>query len=110
MSYRLPDPPADTPRTNAEERASDPDCYGQIRRLVGSRFARELERELNAALAEIATVRADLAAFFALLDIEEETDDGRVFKPNQLGGSCRALDAAKMNELLGRLKEFATAP
>ncbi len=58
---------------------------------------------------QLADVRAKLAALFALLDIEEETDEGRVFKPNQLGGSCRALDGEKINRLFAELKAFATS-
>lgn len=40
---------------------------------------------------------------FILLDITEETDDGRVFHPNQIS-SCRALDAEKLNQVLKELK------
>lgn len=47
MSYKLPDPPADTPRVNVKEYASDPDCYGQIGGLVDSDYAREIERDYN---------------------------------------------------------------
>lgn len=60
---------------------------------------------------QLAAIRAKLARFFYLLDIEEETDDGRPFHPNTLGGSCRALDAEEMNRILTDLKEWAkTAP
>lgn len=41
--------------------------------------------------------------FFALLDIKEETDDGRVFHPTTIQ-SCRTIDAQKMKEILGKLK------
>ena len=40
---------------------------------------------------------------FRLLDITEETDDGRVFHPNRIS-SCRALDAEKLNQVLTELK------
>lgn len=40
---------------------------------------------------------------FRLLDITEETDDGRVFRPNRIS-SCRALDAEKLNQVLVELK------
>ena len=40
---------------------------------------------------------------FILLDKTEETDDGRVFHPNQIS-SCRALDAEKLNQVLKELK------
>lgn len=40
---------------------------------------------------------------FRLLDITEETDDGRVFQPNRIS-SCRALDAEKLEKVLVELK------
>ena len=40
---------------------------------------------------------------FRLLDITEETDDGRVFHPNRIS-SCRALDAEKLNQVLVHLR------
>ena len=40
---------------------------------------------------------------FRLLDITEQTDDGRVFRPNRIS-SCRALDAEKLNQVLVELK------
>lgn len=40
---------------------------------------------------------------FRLLDITEETDDGRVFHPNRIT-SCRVLDAEKLNQVLVELK------
>ena len=40
---------------------------------------------------------------FRLLDITEETDDGRVFRPNRIS-SCRALDAEKLQKVLVALK------
>lgn len=40
---------------------------------------------------------------FRLLDITEETDEGRVFHPNRIS-SCRALDAEKLNQILVELK------
>jgi len=40
---------------------------------------------------------------FRLLDIKEETDDGRVFRPNRIS-SCRALDAEKLEQVLKELK------
>ena len=41
---------------------------------------------------------------FRLLDITEETDDGRVFHPNRIS-SCRAADAEKLNQILFELKQ-----
>ena len=40
---------------------------------------------------------------FRLLDITEETDEGRVFHPNRIS-SCRALDAEKLEKVLAALK------
>lgn len=40
---------------------------------------------------------------FRLLDITEETDDGRVFHPNRISSS-RALDAEKLEKVLVELK------
>jgi hypothetical protein len=67
---------------------------------------RDLVEEF-AAREQLAMVRAKLVRFFYLLDIEEETDDGRPFHPNTLGGSCRALDAQEMNQLLTELKDWS---
>ena len=40
---------------------------------------------------------------FVLLDRTEETDEGRVFRPNRIS-SCRALDAEKLEQVLKELK------
>jgi hypothetical protein len=40
---------------------------------------------------------------FILLDRTEETDEGRVFRPNRIS-SCRALDAEKLEQVLRDLK------
>jgi len=40
---------------------------------------------------------------FRLLDKTEETDEGRVFRPNRIS-SCRALDAEKLEQVLKELK------
>jgi len=53
MSYKLPDQPADTPRVNEWEFASDGDQYGQICGLMRSKHGRTLERE-NTKLRELA--------------------------------------------------------
>lgn len=58
---------------------------------------------------QLDSVRADLAAFFALLDLEEDSElTGKLFHPTRIT-SCRALDGQRINELLGRLKTFATS-
>ena len=41
---------------------------------------------------------------FRLLDITEQTDDGRYFKPNKIYSS-RALDAEKLEQVLKELKK-----
>lgn len=40
---------------------------------------------------------------FVLLDKTEETEEGRVFRPNRIS-SCRALDAEKLEQILKELK------
>jgi len=40
---------------------------------------------------------------FVLLDRTEETDEGRVFRPNRIS-SCRAMDAEKLEQVLKELK------
>ena len=43
---------------------------------------------------------------FVLLDRTEETDDGRVFHPNQIS-SCRAMDSMKLEKVLTALKHVS---
>ena len=45
---------------------------------------------------------------FALLDVTEETEDGRVFHPTQIRSS-RVLDAEKLGALLAELRDTLTA-
>ena len=60
---------------------------------------------------DVEYVRADILQhqthlieqLFALLEVTEETDDGRVFRPNRIS-SCRALDAEKLEQVLKELK------
>lgn len=40
---------------------------------------------------------------FRLLDITEQTDEGRYFKPTRIT-SCRAMDAEKLERVLTELK------
>lgn len=49
-----------------------------------------------------------IAQVFALLDVTEETEDGRVFHPNKIRSS-RALDAEKLDALLAELRDTLTA-
>ena len=48
-----------------------------------------------------------IAQLFTLLDMTEETEDGRVFHPNQLRSS-RVLDAEKLDALLAELRDTLT--
>lgn len=41
----------------------------------------------------------------SLLEIVETTDDGREFRPNQLG-SCRVIDGFRINEILTQLRQI----
>lgn len=43
--------------------------------------------------------------FLSLLDIEEESDNGHLFKPNQIS-SCRVFDGQRINEILEELKKI----
>lgn len=61
---------------------------------------RELYEEV---LMDLAEMKVLLKRFFALLDITEQTDEGRYFKPNRIV-SRRALDAEKLEQVLGKLK------
>lgn len=44
-----------------------------------------------------------LKKLFYYLDITEESDSGRSFRPNVVT-SCRTMDGAKIDEILGQLK------
>lgn len=44
--------------------------------------------------------------FFRILDIVEESDSGTLFHPTNIT-SCRAMDGARMNDILRRMKEIA---
>ncbi len=60
-------------------------------------------------LDQLDEVRAKLAALFALLDIEEDSElTGKSFRPNHFT-SCRALDGEQMGKLLVELKAWATS-
>jgi hypothetical protein len=53
----------------------------------------------------IEELESSIKELFALLDITEETDDGRTFRPNTIR-SCRALDAEKLNQVLYKMKKW----
>jgi hypothetical protein len=65
------------------------------------------DRELyeEGLLMDLDKMKALLKEFFALLDITEQTDDGKYFKPNKIYSS-RALDAEKLNKVLSKLKSI----
>jgi len=64
------------------------------------------DRELyEKVLMDLAEMKVLLKWLFALLDITEQTDEGRYFKPNVIR-SCRALDAEKLEQVLGKLKNM----
>jgi hypothetical protein len=52
------------------------------------------------------TLAEEVLKFIRLLEIEEESEDGRSFRPNKLS-SCRAVDCQKMNDLLVSMKQKA---
>ena len=55
--------------------------------------------------AESCALVAVVREFIRLLDIEEESDSGRIFHPNHIA-SCRVIDAAKMDQLLREMKRL----
>ena len=63
------------------------------------------DRELyeEGLIMDLDKMKALLKEFFILLERTEETDDGRVFHPT-IVRSSRALDAEKLEEILGKLK------
>ena len=63
------------------------------------------DRELyeEGLIMDLDKMKALLKEFFILLERTEETDDGRVFHPTIIRSS-RALDAEKLEEILGELK------
>jgi len=50
------------------------------------------------------TLEELVSDFFDILDIEEETDNGKRFKPNYIS-SCRVFDAHKLENILGKMKQ-----
>jgi regulator of replication initiation timing len=67
----------------------------------GTCYACEPAAELNVEYRD--TVRE----LIRLLDIEEESDSGTVFRPNKIS-SCRIMDGMQMNQCLQKLKELAS--
>lgn len=52
-------------------------------------------------------VKEDLRAFFDILEQKEENSEGRVFSPTFIT-SVRVMHATALDEILPRLKEYAT--
>ena len=70
----------------------------------------ELEERLKAATDDAKEAKLQdqtrlIKQLFALLDITEQKDDGRDFHPNIIRSS-RALDAEKLEEILGKLRGY----
>lgn len=51
------------------------------------------------------TLKATVRELLYYLDIIEETDDGKPFRPNYIS-SCRALDAEKLKKVISELREL----
>lgn len=66
----------------------------------GTCYACETVGELNQ------SYREHVRELIRLLEIEEESDSGRAFRPNYVS-SCRVMDGMKINQCLKALKELA---
>jgi hypothetical protein len=67
----------------------------------GTCYACEPAAELNV------EYRDAVHELIRLLEIEEESDSGTVFRPNKIS-SCRVMDGMQMNQCLKKLKELAS--
>jgi hypothetical protein len=74
------DTPTPTPRTDAAE-WFDAMCDPSL--VVGSDLARQLERELAVTKEKYGSLKECVQSFLQILRIQEESDGGRVFYPNQ---------------------------
>ena len=76
----------------------------EIRRIregyQGTCYACECVGELNQKYRDL------VLELIRLLEIEEESDSGSVFRPNKIS-SCRVMDGMQMNQCLKALKELA---
>ena len=68
----------------------------------GTCYACEPAAELNVEYRDAAR------ELIRLLDIEEESDSGTIFRPNKVS-SCRIMDGMKINQCLKKLKELSDA-
>lgn len=50
--------------------------------------------------------KEDIKRFFKILEVKEESDEGRVFSPTYIS-CCRAITCGELSELLKRLKEYS---
>jgi hypothetical protein len=81
------------------------DCDGDWVKYNDYKAASDRIEELEAKLTNQTHM---IAQVFALLDVTEETEDGRVFHPTQIRSS-RVLDAEKLGALLAELRDTLTA-
>jgi hypothetical protein len=81
--------------------ATQAECLEQAR-LLGKSAERE-----DILRTKIEQFRVVVEELIRLLDIEEESDSGTVFRPNKIS-SCRVMDGMKINQCLKKLKELAT--
>ena len=73
---------------------------------IGNPYVTPQFRQPETPSVVLSSLQQAVRDYFALLDIEEETDDGRRFFPNRLG-SCRVMDGVKMEAALRRMKELS---
>ena len=51
------------------------------------------------------TLKKDVKRFFELINKEEESDSGHVFKPNRFHiDSCRVMDGLELSKILTRME------
>jgi hypothetical protein len=54
----------------------------------------------------IKDAKQDLKEFFKILDIQEESEEGRMFHPTFIS-CCRSFTLVKLNGILSRLKQYS---
>ena len=95
----------DVLRTKAEQQKQEILKYTAVLEDIragyeGTCYACEPAAELNV------EYRDAVRELIRLLEIEEESDSGTVFRPNKIS-SCRVMDGMQMNQCLKKLKELA---
>lgn len=65
-----------------------------------------LRTKLSSAKGALNEYREHVRELIRLLEIEEESDSGSVFRPNKVS-SCRVMDGMQINQCLKVLKELA---